>query len=70
MKITQNYFEQYLKQNYIFEKSPKIAVAVSGGPDSMCLLFLLNNWIKKKKGSLIALIIDHQLRKESNLESK
>ena len=70
MKITQNYFEQYLKKNYIFEKSPTLAVAVSGGPDSMCLLFLLNSWIKKNKGSLIALIIDHQLRKESNLEAK
>ena len=70
MKITQNYFEQYLKQNYIFERVPRIAIAVSGGPDSICLLFLLNNWIKKNKGSLIALIVDHQLRKESSLEAR
>jgi len=70
MKITQNYFEQYLKENYIFEKFPRVAIAVSGGPDSICLLFLLNNWIKKNSGSLIALIVDHQLRKESSLEAR
>ena len=33
-------------RNYLFENSPKIAVGVSGGPDSMCLVYLLNNWIK------------------------
>jgi tRNA(Ile)-lysidine synthase len=69
MIINQFFFEQYLKKNYIFEKFPKIVVGVSGGPDSMCLLFLLNKWIKKNNGSLMAIIIDHQLRKESNLEA-
>lgn len=70
MKITQLYFQQYLKINYIFEKKPKVVVGVSGGPDSMCLLFLLNSWVKINKGSLIAIIIDHQLREESNIEAK
>lgn len=69
MNLTQKYFNEYLNNNFLFEKKPKIAVAVSGGPDSMCLLFLLNNWIKFKKGNLIALIIDHNLRKESNTEA-
>ena len=70
MKINNNYFNKYLKKNYIFENSPNIAVAVSGGPDSMCLLFLLNIWIKQNNGSLVALIIDHQLRDESNIEAQ
>ena len=70
MKITQSYFENILKNKYLFEKNPNIAVSVSGGPDSMCLLFLLNNWIKKNNGSLVALIIDHQLRHKSNVEAK
>ena len=69
MKILQNSFNKYLNKNYYFEKNPSIAVAVSGGPDSMCLLYLLNNWIKKNKGSLIAIIVDHQLRRESKDES-
>ena len=70
MKITQSYFNLILKNYYLFENQPKIAVAVSGGPDSMALLFLLNVWIKKNKGSLIALIVDHKIRKESGKEAK
>ena len=69
MKINQSLFDQYLERNYLFEESPKIAVALSGGPDSMCLLFLLNNWVKKKNGYLFPLIIDHQIREESNKEA-
>ena len=69
MKITQKFFNQNLQKNYLFETSPKIAVAVSGGPDSMCLVYLLNNWIKKKKGTLIALIVDHKIRKNSLKEA-
>ncbi|MFL2510431.1 MAG: tRNA lysidine(34) synthetase TilS [Alphaproteobacteria bacterium] len=69
MKILQNSFNQYLNKNYFFEKKPNIAVAVSGGPDSMCLIHLLNNWINLNRGNLVALIIDHQLRKESKKES-
>ena len=70
MKITQSYFNLILKDYYLFEKQPKIAVAVSGGPDSMALLFLLNVWIKKNKGSLVALIVDHKMRKDSGKEAK
>ena len=70
MKINQSLFNKILKKNYLFEKNPSIAVAVSGGPDSMALIFLLNNWIKKNDGELIALIVDHGIRKNSNLESR
>ena len=70
MIITQNYFNKNLEKNFFFEKSPKIAVAVSGGPDSMAMVFLLKSWILKNQGSLTALIIDHRIRKDSNLEAK
>tara|TARA_B110000438_G_scaffold299198_1_gene348904 strand:- start:1927 stop:2886 length:960 start_codon:yes stop_codon:yes gene_type:complete len=70
MKIDQTIFNQFINNNFLFEKKPKIAVAVSGGPDSMALVFLLNNWIKKNKGNLIALIVNHNLRSESVKESK
>ena len=69
MKILQNSFNQYLNKNNFFEKKPSIAVAVSGGPDSMCLIHLLKNWINVNRGNLVALIIDHKLRKESKEES-
>jgi len=68
MKITQNYFNQILKKNFLFEVHPKVAVAVSGGPDSMALVNLIKNWIKNKE-SLIALIVDHQIRENSYAEA-
>jgi len=70
MNLTQNCFNEILENNFLFEAHPKIAVAVSGGPDSMAIVFLLTHWIKRNNGSLIALIVDHQLRKDSNLEAK
>ena len=70
MIITQSSFNKNLKKSFVFERFPKIAVAVSGGPDSMALVFLLKNWILKNNGSLTALIVDHQMRKDSNLEAQ
>ena len=45
----ENRFYNNLNKNNIFENHPKIAVAVSGGPDSIALVFLLKRWIIKKK---------------------
>ncbi len=62
-------FFKEIDKNFIYENKPKIAVGVSGGPDSISLVFLLNKWIKKRNGKLIALIVNHKIRKNSNLES-
>jgi tRNA(Ile)-lysidine synthase len=70
MKIDQTVFNKFINSNFLFEKKPEIAVAVSGGPDSMALLFLLSNWVKKNKGNLIALIVNHNLRSDSFVEAK
>ncbi len=70
MKLTNKEFIKNLEKKYTFEKSPSVAVAVSGGPDSMSLLFLVNAFIKYKKGNLMALIIDHRIRKNSKDEAK
>ncbi len=70
MKITNKAFIKKIEKKYTFEKNPSVAVAVSGGPDSMSLLFLVNAFIKYKKGNLMALIVDHRIRKNSNQEAK
>ena len=70
MKLTDKVFIKNIEKKYTFEKQPSLAVAVSGGPDSMSLLFLLNSFIKLKKGNLTALIIDHQIRKNSKEEAR
>jgi tRNA(Ile)-lysidine synthetase-like protein len=70
MKINQKNFNKNINTNFLFEKYPNIAVAVSGGPDSLALAILLSKWIKIKKGNLVALIIDHKIRPESSMEAK
>ena len=55
MTLTIKKFTNNLNKNFLFENNPHVAVAVSGGPDSMCLVYLINEWIKAKKGKLIFL---------------
>ena len=68
--ITKKEFERNLSSNFSFENQPYIGICVSGGSDSMALLLLMKEWIKKLKGKILAIHFDHNLRVESNLESK
>jgi tRNA(Ile)-lysidine synthase len=53
-----------------FETQPVIAVAVSGGPDSLALTILADRWVRGRGGQLIALTVDHRLRPESAEEAR
>lgn len=53
-----------------FESAPHLAVAVSGGADSMALALLARDWLQARRGRLTALIIDHALRPESKAEAR
>lgn len=52
-----------------FEPGPAIAVAVSGGADSLCLALLARDWARARGGSLLALVVDHALRPASAQEA-
>lgn len=47
----------------------KIAIAVSGGGDSMALALLLKNWCDQQNKNLIAVTVDHGLRSASKNEA-
>lgn len=53
-----------------FEPQPVIAAAVSGGPDSLALLLLLDAWARQRGGSVLALTVDHGLRLDSADEAR
>ncbi len=53
-----------------FESHPHLAVAVSGGPDSMALLLLAQAWTQARAGKVTALTVDHGLRRESAVEAR
>ncbi len=52
-----------------FERSPQLAVAVSGGADSMALCLLADEWARRSGGRARALVVDHGLRPESGDEA-
>jgi tRNA(Ile)-lysidine synthase len=52
-----------------FERRPLIAVATSGGPDSLALAILADRWARGCDGRMSALIVDHRLRPESTAEA-
>jgi tRNA(Ile)-lysidine synthase len=54
--------------SFVNKPPEKLAVAVSGGADSMCLAFLSKKLLKDT--DIIALIVDHGLRSESAKEAK
>ncbi len=51
------------------KSSKKLAVAVSGGADSMCLAYLCYQYSLLQKADMVALIVDHGLRAESSQEA-
>ena len=53
-----------------FEEAPHLAVAVSGGPDSMALVLLVEDWIRTQGGRVTALTVDHGFRPESAGEAR
>jgi len=55
---------------YQWEKSPTIAVALSGGQDSTALTLCAQVWCEKHNGKLVALHVDHGMRSVSSQEAQ
>ncbi len=53
-----------------FESGSRIAVAVSGGPDSMALCHLAKEWASSRGLSVVGLTVDHRLRPEAQEEAQ
>ena len=61
--------EQLIIENKLINANETVAVACSGGQDSMCLLNVLSNLQNKLKFTLVAINIDHNLRENSKNDS-
>lgn len=52
-----------------FDRPLRLAIAVSGGPDSMALSLLAARWVRQRGGQILALTVDHRLRPNSTAEA-
>ncbi len=71
MSVTQTriIFEKAMK-SFGFPNGEKIAVAVSGGADSMALCLLTQWFVRQYGGDMVALIVDHGLRPCSRKQAR
>ena len=53
-----------------FEDAPFLAIAVSGGADSLALTLLANRWARQRGGHVVGLTVDHGLRSSSAAEAR
>jgi len=61
----------YVQTHKLFERGDRVGIGVSGGSDSMALLYFLNNVLRKKIGfDLVAVNVNHNMRVGSGKDSK
>ncbi|MBN1823828.1 MAG: tRNA lysidine(34) synthetase TilS [Endomicrobiales bacterium] len=63
-------FKSFVAENALFEAGDRVLVAVSGGPDSVCLMHLLWRFKKTVPVELAVVNFDHGLRRESKREAR
>jgi tRNA(Ile)-lysidine synthase len=68
--LTGDEFARLLAPLGPFEPAPHLAVAVSGGADSLALALLADFWARERGGSVTALTVDHRLRPGSTDEAE
>ncbi len=65
-----NIYREFEKSLNLYFNDKKIAVAVSGGPDSLSLSYFAACYALKKNVKVYYFIVDHKLRKDSTAEAK
>lgn len=59
-----------IKKYNIIQENDKIVIGVSGGPDSICLLHILNGLKEKLNFEIVVAHINHMIRKEAEEETQ
>lgn len=61
----ENFVLDYINKNNLINQNDKVLVAVSGGPDSICLLNILYNLKEKLKIEIYVAHVNHLIREEA-----
>ena len=64
-----NYYKKFKSIVFKDIRNKNFAIAVSGGPDSLCLAYFSKMYASEFGNKIHVLIVDHNLRKESHQEA-
>ncbi|MBQ9814890.1 MAG: tRNA lysidine(34) synthetase TilS [Lachnospiraceae bacterium] len=65
-KNIEQLFTDYVKEHHMINRGDRIVIGVSGGADSVCLLFLMNKLSRILEFSITAVHVNHMLRGEES----
>ena len=65
-----NEVENTIKKFNLINQKDKVVLGVSGGPDSICLLHVLNELKNKLDFGIVVAHINHMIRKEADMETE
>ncbi len=55
----------FIQEHKMIAPGENVVAGVSGGADSVCLLLLLNRWMRRFGGNLFVVHVNHRIRKEA-----
>ena len=67
---TQKKVFAYIKEHRMLQPGDRVVAGVSGGADSVCLLFLLLEWQKESPLEIAVVHVDHGIRKEAEEDAR
>lgn len=70
LNIVEENFLNTIKENNLINEGDKIVIGVSGGSDSITLLYLLNKYKEKFKIKLYVCHINHKIREDSTIDEQ
>jgi tRNA(Ile)-lysidine synthase len=69
-KITEEKVFSFIEKHHIFRSGDKVVLGVSGGADSVCLLFMMYELARRKNLLLYVVHINHKIRQDAGKDAK
>ena len=59
----------YMEKHHMLKAGDRVIAGISGGADSVCLLFVLLEWAKCKDLELAVVHVDHGIREDAGVDA-
>ncbi len=64
-KLTEEKVFSYIREHHMLQSGDRVVAGISGGADSVCLLFVLLEWAKSNPLKLVVVHVNHGVRQEA-----